>query len=349
MKLLFALILSTSSLFVSFTWSQGLAQKEQEASKLLAALRASTDDNQTLQAHLAFKKAMSELVRSKDFFDSPLQALQIADIKSADQTLRLLTWNVEFSDLSYTYGGFILRREEGKERVSILELNDVLDPYSSKPENVIDYKNWYGAVYFKIIDFSFQGKTQYLLFGYDGGTTMSNFKILDVLSFSGQNAKFGSPVFKDPKAIKKRIVFEYANMASMSLEFEPKRERIVFDHLSPEAPALEGIASYYFPDMSYDAYVYDYDRELWNLEADVIATNPEEVGERYYYALNKKTGKVEKNRMRADWMNPSDQQNPENGTHKATLPTNENQTDLPPVKKKKRFQLFKKPVNPESY
>jgi hypothetical protein len=349
MKLSIALPLFISLLCTSLAWSQELAQKEQQASKLLAQLRASTDDNQTLRFHSDFKKAMSELVRTKDFFDTPLQALRIADIKSADQTIRLLTWNVEFSDLSYTYGGFILRREEGKDRVTILELNDVLDPYSTKPENVIDYKNWYGAVYFKIIDFSFQGKTQYLLFGFDGGTTMSNFKILDVLSFSGQNAKFGSPVFKDPKALKKRVIFEYANMASMSLEFEPKRARIVFDHLSPEAPALEGVASYYFPDMSYDAYVYDYDRELWNLEADVIATNPEDVGERFYYALNKKTGKVEKNRMRADWMNPSDQQNPENGTHKATLPTPESHPELQPKKKQKRFKLFKKPVNPESY
>ena len=108
---------------------------------------------------------MSELVRSKDFFDFPLQALKIADLKSNDQTVRLLTWNVELSDLSNTYGGFVLRREDGKERVLVLELIDMLDPYNSKPENVVDTKNWYGAIYYKIIDFSFQGKTQYLLFG----------------------------------------------------------------------------------------------------------------------------------------------------------------------------------------
>jgi hypothetical protein len=189
-----------------------------------------------------------------------------------------------------------------------------------------------------------------LLFGYDGGTTMSNFKILDVLSFSGQNAKFGSPVFKDPKGLKKRIVFEYSNMASMSLEFEPKRARIVFDHLSPEAPALEGVASYYFPDMSYDAYVYDYDREMWNLESDVIATNPEDVGERFYYALNQKSGKVEKNRMRGEWMNPTDADNPSNGTHKAVLPTpQEDAAELSSKQKKKKgFPIFRRRSNPES-
>lgn len=329
---------------------QSLAQKEQAAVQALSALRSANNDEQISTLHLAFKKAMSELVRSKDFFDLPLQQLKIADIKSTDQTVRLLTWNVELSDLSYTYGGFVLRREEGKDRVQVLELTDILDAYNTKPEGIVDHKSWYGAVYYKIIDFSFQGKTQYLLFGYDGGTTMSNYKILDVLSFSGQVAKFGSPVFKDPKGIKKRVVFEYANMASMSLEFEPKRARIVFDHLSAEAPALEGVASYYFPDMSYDAYVYDYDRELWQLESDVVATNPADVGERYYYALNQKTGKVEKNRMRADWMNPTDQQNPSNGAHTAALPTPETNSDVnQPKNRKRRFGLFRRPSNPESY
>ncbi|MEN9993950.1 MAG: hypothetical protein RL762_607 [Bacteroidota bacterium] len=350
MKHLLALLILSLLLLPSLSQAQGLAQKEQIATKLLTELRSSKDDFQTQKLHAEFKKAMAELVRSKDFFDFPLQGLKIADLKSNDQTVRLLTWNVELSDLSNTYGGFVLRREEGKERVLVLELMDVLDPYSSKPENVVDTKNWYGAVYYKIIDFSFQGKTQYLLFGYDGGTTMSNYKLLDVLSFTGQSAKFGSPVFKDPKSLKKRVVFEYANMASMSLEFEPKRARIVFDHLSPEAPALEGVAAYYFPDMSYDAYVYDYDREIWNLESDVIATNPEDVGERYYYALNKKTGIVEKNRMRGDWMNPSDQQNPDNGTHRAALPVNDDPKEsLTNKKKRRRFRLFRKPINPESY
>jgi hypothetical protein len=350
MKHTIALLLFSLLLLPVVSQAQDLAKKEQVAVQLLTELRASTDDDKTLQMHTAFKKAMSELVRSKDFFDYPLQSLKIADLRSTDESVRLLTWNVELSDLSNTYGGFILRREEGRDRVLVLELTDALDPYSSKPESIIDQKNWYGAVYYKIIDFSFQGKTQYLLFGYDGGTTMSNFKILDVLSFSGQNAKFGSPVFKDPKGLKKRIVFEYSNMASMSLEFEPKRARIVFDHLSPEAPALEGVASYYFPDMSYDAYVYDYDREMWNLESDVIATNPEDVGERFYYALNQKSGKVEKNRMRGDWMNPTDADNPGNGAHKAVLPApQEDAAELSSDQKhKKRFPIFRRRRNPES-
>ena len=116
MRHLIALLLLSLLLLPFFSQAQGLAQKEQEAYQLLTALRSSKDDTQTQKLHADFKKAMSELVRSKDFFDFPLQALKIADLKSNDQTVRLLTWNVELSDLSNTYGGFVLRREDGKER-----------------------------------------------------------------------------------------------------------------------------------------------------------------------------------------------------------------------------------------
>ncbi|MEN9700222.1 MAG: hypothetical protein RLZZ301_1420 [Bacteroidota bacterium] len=334
--------------FAFFAQAEDLSQLEQKAAEKLTSIYVCKDDAKIEALHLQFKKAMTELVKSDGFFDYKLQQLKIGDLKSGDKTVRVLTWNIEYSDLSYTYGGFILRREEGRDRVVITELIDKTDPYSAKPEGVIDAKNWYGALYFKIIDFSHQGKTEYLLFGYDGATTMSNFKVLDVLSFSGQTPRFGSPVFKDQKVTRKRVVFEYSNMASMSLVFEPKRSRIVADHLSPETPALDGVFSYYFPDLSYDAYVFDYDSELWILHTDVVATNPEDAGEQFFYALNAKTGKAEKNRMQADWVSPSDPENPENGQHKAQLPettsTQLQQDEFP----KTRFRIFKRRYrNPE--
>jgi hypothetical protein len=337
----------------TYLFAQDISALEHEAAELLVKLRASQDDAQTDQLHVAFKKSMAALVKNKGFFDYTLKELRIGDLRSADQTVRLLTWNIEYEDLSYAYGGFVLRREEGKEKVLIQELNDQLDAYTVKPEGVIDSKMWYGAIYYKIIDFSFQGKTNYLLFGYDAGTTMSNYKVLDVLSFSGQAVKFGAAVFKDTKQTKKRIVFEYSNMATLSLEFEPKRNRIVFDHLSPESPALEGVFSYYFPDMSYDAYVYDSDREMWVLQQDVVATNPADVGEKYFYSLNKKTGQVEKNKMNKDWVNPADPSNQANGQHQAALPENSSNDEFPEISKKDRPKWWqfkrRRNYNPESY
>lgn len=333
-------------------FAQDISALEHDAAVLLNQLRSTKEDAQTDQLHLAFKKAMANLVKDKGFFEYALKELQIADLRSADQNVRILTWNVEYSDLSHTYGGYILKKDEGRQKITVTELIDQLDAYTVKPEGVIDAKNWYGSIYYKIIDFAYQGKTCYLLFGYDAGTTMSNYKVLDVLSFAGQSPKLGAAVFKDAKQVKKRVVFEYANMATLSLEFEPKRLRIVFDHLSPESPALEGVFSYYFPDMSYDAYVYDVDREIWQLEQDVVATNPSDVGEKYFYSLDKKTGQLEKNRLKKDWINPVDPDNLSNGQHQAALPQKSTE-EFPAVSKKDRIKWWqfkrRRNYNPESY
>jgi hypothetical protein len=102
------------------------------------------------------------------------------------------------------------------------------------------------------------------------------------------------------------------------MRFDLKNGRVVFDHLSPESPALEGVYSYYIPDMSYDCYRYDYDAENWVLQEDVIMTNPDDKNaEKSFYSLNSRTGKVEKNRMNADWISPKDEGVENNGTHVA--------------------------------
>jgi hypothetical protein len=49
-------------------------------------------------------------------------------------------------------------------------------------------------------------------------------------------------------------------------------------------------------------------------------------------------------------MNPSDKDNPANGTHSAALPETQTDLDIPTSKKKHpKRRFFGKPKNPESY
>ena len=57
----------------------------------------------------------------------------------------------------------------------------------------------------------------------------------------------------------------------MSLKYESDRERIIFDHLSPESPSMKKFRSFYVPDMSYDAYILEDGK--WILNEDVIGVN----------------------------------------------------------------------------
>ena len=121
-------------------------------------------------------------------------------------------------------------------------------------------------------------------------------KILDVLVLGKRSVRFGSPVFISDNKLQKRVVFEYANEAVMNMRFEEKYGRIVMDHLSPEAPALEGIYSYYVPDLSYDSY--SYNGAYWVLKEDVIAVNDPEFDPKSFIQINPRTGKLERKKLK---------------------------------------------------
>ena len=328
----------------SFFGQTELEEKEIALNRSLLNLRGAKTDSDIEKQNKIFKKELESFLKLEGAFNYEFKHLKtVAILDSPDKLLRIVNWNLEFSDLSYSYCAFVMRWDEDKETVKLTELVDNLDPYSPKPQGVLDPKNWYGCLYYKIVPFERNNKTEYLLLGWDGGTTGSNFKFIDVLVFNGNNVKLGSPVFKGKNNVTKRLVFEFSDKSVMTLKFEDKRKRIVFDHLSPESQSLAGIASYYVPDMSYDSY--DYSDEMWILNEDVIALNSEDKDKnKVYFSVNEKSGKLEKHKLNDSWIDPTDENNSGQTPHVAPTPESEaarqameNESLLmPKIKKKKR-------------
>lgn len=300
-----------------------LEEKEISLNRSLLNLRSAKTDSEIEKQNKVFKKELEAFLKLEGSFTYEFKHLKtVAILDSPDKLVRIVNWNLEFSDLSYSYCAFVMRRDEVKETVKLTELIDNLDPYSPRPEGVIDSKNWYGCLYYKIVPYERNNKTEYLLLGWDGGTTGSNFKFIDVLVFNGNNVKLGSPVFKGKSNVTKRVIFEFSDKSVMALKFEEKRKRIVLDHLSPESQALAGITSYYVPDMSYDSY--NYTDEMWVLNEDVIATNSDDKNAtKEFYSVNEKTGKLEKHKLNDSWIDPSDENNSSQSKHVARTPESE--------------------------
>lgn len=336
---IFILLITLFSLNPGFG-QQNLAEKELLLKNRLDELRAAKSDAQMLKINAQFTKEMGDFLKSEGAFQFQFTQLKsIADLKSSDQFVRIIHWNLEYKDFSYSYAGFILKWDEDKETVKIFELIDVLDPYTVKPEGVIDSKSWYGALYYTIIPIEYNSETQYALLGWDGATSGSNIKLIDVLSFKGNAAKFGSPLFLQKNKVIKRVVFEYSDKSNMSLRMDEKRNRIVFDHLSPESPVLEGVYQYYMPDFSYDSYVWE--ESQFVLHEDVIATNNEsDSKETSLYTLDPKTGKVKKDTYKLKWLNPEDPNFKGDIGHVARTPETEvnkesDENTIPEMPKKK--------------
>ena len=316
---IFLITLATFSLYSA----QNLAELELKLKDRLTQLRNAKSNAEINKLNSQFTKEMGEFLKKEGAYEFEFTQLPtVADLKSEDGLVRIVHWNLEYTDFSYSYAGFILHRDPENESTAMFSLIDVTDPYTLIPEQVIDSKNWYGALYYRIIPVEIDNDFQYILFGWDGATTNSNFKLIDVLSFKGNAAKFGSPLFINKNKTLKRVVFEFADKSTMSLKMDEKRNRIVFDHLSPESPALTGLYSYYIPDFSYDAYVWEDDRFVLN--EDVIATNDmNSTNETTLLVMDPKTGKVKKEVYKLKWINPMDDNRKGDIGHVARTPESE--------------------------
>ena len=93
--------------------------------------------------------------------------------------------------------------------------------------------------------------------------------------------KFGDAIFVSENGkIKRRLIFEYKAGVVMSLKYEEDREAIVFDHLSPSEPQLEGLYSYYGPDFTYD--MLEFKEGKWQYVKNVQGGNEKNKADKHW-------------------------------------------------------------------
>jgi hypothetical protein len=304
----------------SSTYLGVLPAREDSLVILLNELRAAKDDWAKEEKNAVFKDYLKETLNDKAAFTYPFTKLKtVGFIDSPDGQLRIVNWNVEQDDQTQKYFCFILHYDKRKKSAELSELVDNSINLPMKPDGILEAENWYGALYYKIIPTDKGSKTLYTLLGWDGNSSMSTMKLIDVLYFSGDDPKLGSPIFKMKDVSQKRIFFEHSKKAVMSLKYEQQYDRIIFDHLSPETPDLAGFYSFYVPDFSYDAFVWENNK--WVLHEDVIGVNKGGDEKQAVYVKNERTGKVEKKEIKNKWVNPEDQSAPGGGSeHVAVTP-----------------------------
>lgn len=246
--------------------------RERELAVLLDSLRASRKNIQKESWNKQFKTLLEQTLHEPSIFEITFPKLRtLGVIDSPDKLVRIVNWNVEQDDGTQKYYAYVLHKDLKKGDHKIIELIDNSMMLPGKPEETLDANMWYGALYYQIIPVEKSNKTYYTLLGWDGGTRMSNTKLIDVLYFTGNSLKLGYPLFKSADKTAKRLFYEHSEKTVMSLRYEPEYNRIIFDHLMPETPTMVGFYEFYVPDMSYDAYILEGNR--WVLKEDVIGVN----------------------------------------------------------------------------
>lgn len=231
-------------------------------------LTSETDDLKKLEFNNQILNKFNEILKDESSFYYPFTSLKnIGIITSEDDKIRIITWNLPFNDRTHKYYGFI-QYKSSKKSYSVFELTDNSEKIQKPELAILTNKNWYGALYYKIITNKYKGLEYYTLLGADLNNLLTKKKIIDILYFDKEESPvFGEKVFKNKTIPISRVIFEFSSQTNMTLTYDEEKQMIIYDHLSPSRPSLSGQYEYYGPDFSYDGLKFE--RGIWNAYSDI--------------------------------------------------------------------------------
>jgi hypothetical protein len=241
--------------------------------QLYKAISRNPSDKDRRIANEAFNNALTKF-KNKDLFNAPFDSLRktISILDAPDNSFRIITWTVYYNKGVYNFYGFIISRQN--DSIVKFPLTDNSAKMLKPDEITTTNAEWYGALYYEIIKSGTSEDPYYVLLGWDGNDLFTNRKVIEALWFDENFVpNFGKPVFHFKEDdLRQRVVFEFSETSTMKLRYEPKYTMIVFDHLSPAKPELEGRPESYGSDFTFDALHFDEDK--WNLLEDINIRNP---------------------------------------------------------------------------
>ncbi|MBT5090675.1 MAG: hypothetical protein HOM24_06280 [Flavobacteriales bacterium] len=274
-KICFLLFILHSLSSFSQKGNNNLFTEYEDTLKVMAHLimNAETETEKRL-ANQAFITNLTEVLQYEKSFKFPFDSLPtIARILSPDNTFRIFNWLLKKDNGTYEYYAIVHYHNKKHKRYEIIPLVDNSANIRNAEQEDLDATNWYGALYYQIAYIKKIGRKHYTLLAWDGNDGYSTKKIIDVMYFSGKNKiKFGLPIFKkNKKESQKRIVIEYDAKTSVSVKYQQREQRIVFNHLVPPKKDLEGLEEYYIPEGTFNSY--QYNKGKWLLEEDIDIRN----------------------------------------------------------------------------
>jgi len=280
MKKICILVFVLHSLIISAQkGNNNLFAEYEDTLKVMAhtIMNAETEAEKRL-ANQAFITNLTEVLQYEKSFKFSFDSLPtIARILSPDNTFRIFNWLLKKDNGAYEYYAIVHYHNKKRKRYEIIPLVDNSANIRNAEQEDLDAKNWYGGIYYQITYIKKIGRKYYTLLAWDGNDGYSTKKIIDVMYFSGKNKiKFGLPIFKkNKKESQKRVVIEYDAKTSVSVKYQQKDQRIVFNHLVPPKKDLEGLEEYYIPEGTFNSY--QYKKGKWLLEEDIDIRNQQKV------------------------------------------------------------------------
>ena len=258
---------------IAFPQADPISQDETSLKKMFERLYLIESDSEKKQLNDSILQVMTLVLTSPGSFDYPFDSLsRIGKVRSPDNAFRIFTWNVPLSGFDHEYHGIIQVGAGKKPSCPLFVLKDQSRKLEELQLTELTGENWPGALYYQVLRNKAGSNVIYTLIGYHFNDPFSDKKIIDVLYFDeNQEPVFGKPVFNTENGIQHRVIFEYSGEVVMTVRYNPDLKMIVYDHLSPIEPELEGHFRFYAPDFSYDGYKWK--SGMWIHQSDVDVRN----------------------------------------------------------------------------
>lgn len=261
-----ALLLIFTSLVLSVGIdAQSYVDREKKVKELFDKIEQTDDIVKKNELAQVIQDEMIEILVEVDDFDYDFPTLEnVGAVKSDDGMIHMYTWNVILKEDKIQY--YALFQNSEFNSIHILAQGE---SYKPAVAGNITEMNWYGALYYELHAIKYRDKTSYMAFGLIPSTNNeTQVKVIDVLTFSKRNIKLGAPIFKmlDNKKKQSRVLFEFDKMSQLPIEFEKKKKRVVFGHLTPIRQLRNG-TEVMAADESFDALVFK--KDVWTQQEDV--------------------------------------------------------------------------------
>jgi len=211
------------------------------------------------RADSQFIRLLVRTLKQPNSFYYPFDSLQtISHLYAPDSSFRIFTWQFKKDEFIYLQEGAIqMNQPDGS--LKLFPLFDI-SMFTDKPlDSVRTRRNWIGAIYYRIIEKTWQGRNYYTLLGFDDYSETSNKKWMEVLTFTaGGEPQFGGPYFSFiqdsvQKPIQYRFSIEYKKEAGTRFNYDPQMDMVVYDHLVPEGDQPQKKDTY-IPDGDFEAF-----------------------------------------------------------------------------------------------
>jgi hypothetical protein len=245
-------------------------------------------DAEKLAANSKFTALLKDKMMEGRSFNDLDSLKTVFQFTAPDKSFRIVNWNMPLGNGTWKYFGLVQSKAKTTKKKQetnwiLTELVDKSDEIVRPENTVCEFNNWFGAQYYKMIVTRYKKKTFYTLLGIDWNDKLSRKKIVDVISFDNKSRpRFGSNIFKASRVFRQRYIFEYTAKATMTLNYDERENRIVFDHLSPPSENLVGNYQFYGPDGSFD-YLF-FEKGKWVYVNDLDARNRKTKADKNYNA-----------------------------------------------------------------